>query len=55
VTSDQWNERDRVRRETVERYHRLKDFEEDFVVAKQAAKTRGERQRLMNEMGAYRQ
>jgi hypothetical protein len=45
----------RERRETVERYHPLKDFEEDFVVAKQAAKTREERQRLMNEMGAYRQ
>jgi hypothetical protein len=48
-------ERDRERRETVERYHRLKDFEEDFVVAKQTAKTPEERQRLMNEMGAYRQ
>jgi len=55
VTSNQWKKRDRERRETVERYHRLKDFEEDFVVAKQAAKTREERQRLMNEMGAYRQ
>jgi hypothetical protein len=43
VTSDQWMERDRERRETVERYHRLKDIEEDFVVAKQAAKTREER------------
>ena len=55
VTSDQWKERDRERRETVERYHRLKDIEQDFVVAKQAAKSREERQRLMNEMGAYRQ
>jgi len=45
VTSNQWKERDRERRETVERYHRLKDFEEDFVVAKQAAKTREERGR----------
>jgi hypothetical protein len=54
VTSDQWKERDRERRETVERYHR-KDFEDDFVVAKHAAKTCEERQRLMNEMGAYRQ
>ena len=32
-----------------------KDIEGDFVVAKQAAKTREERQRLMNEMGTYRQ
>lgn len=55
MTSDQWKERDRERRETVERYHRLRDIEEDFVVAMQAAKTREERQRLMNEMGAYRQ
>ena len=55
VTSDQWKERDRERRETVKRYHRLRDIEEDFVVAMQAAKTREERQRLMNEMGAYRQ
>ena len=53
--SDQWKERDRERRETVERYHRLRDIQEDFVVAMQAAKTRKERQRLMNEMGAYRQ
>ena len=29
-------ERDRERRETVERYHRLKDLEEDFVFAQQA-------------------
>ena len=54
MTSDQWK-RDRERRETVERYHRLKDIEEDFVVAKHAAKTREERRRQMNEMGAYRQ
>ena len=54
MTSDQWMERDRERRGTVERYHRLKDFEEGFVIAKQAANTREERQRLMNDMAAYR-
>ena len=52
--SKQWPQRDRERRETVERYHRLKDVEEDFVIAKAAAKTREERQPLMDQMYAYR-
>jgi hypothetical protein len=47
-------ERDRLRRETVERYHRLKDVEEEFDLAKAAATSSEERQRLMDEFVEFR-
>jgi len=47
-------ERDRERRETVERYHQLKDVEEDFDIAKARATSHEERQRLMNDMYSFR-
>ena len=47
-------ERDRERRETVQRYHQLKDAEEDFDIAKARASSREERQRLMNGLNALR-
>ena len=47
-------ERDRERRETVERYHRLKDVEEDFDLAKARVTSQEERQRLMEDMSAFR-
>jgi len=47
-------ERDRERRETVQRYHQLKDAEEDFDMAKARALSREERQRLMNGLNALR-
>jgi hypothetical protein len=46
--------RDGERRETVERYHRLKDVEEDFAIAKARASSPEERQRLMEEMSRFR-
>jgi hypothetical protein len=54
VTKPPRRERDLERRETVERYHQLKDVEEDFDIAKAATSTREERQELMNNMAAYR-
>ena len=48
-------ERDRERRKTVERYHILKDAGEDFDASKAAAKSPEERQRLMEEMAAFRE
>jgi hypothetical protein len=47
-------ERDRERRRTVERYHTLKDAEEDFDVNKAAAESPADRQRLMDEMASFR-
>jgi hypothetical protein len=47
-------ERDRLRRETVERYHRLKDAEEEFDLASAAAASPLERERLMNEFAEFR-
>ena len=47
-------DRDAERRTTVERYHQLKDREEDFAVAKAAATTYEERRRLDSEMYAFR-
>lgn len=46
--------RDQLRRETVERYHRLKDAEEDFGQAKAKAKSPEERQRLSTELARFR-
>jgi hypothetical protein len=46
--------RDRERRETVERHHRLRDVEEDFDDAKTRASSREERQRLMDDMSRFR-
>lgn len=46
--------RDRERRETVERHHRLKDVEEDFDDARTRASSREERQRLMDEIARFR-
>ncbi|MEU0553826.1 hypothetical protein [Dactylosporangium sp. NPDC006015] len=46
--------REQERRETVERYHTLKDAEEDFEQAKAAATTVGERDQLMSKFAAFR-
>ena len=48
------SERDRERRETVERYHKLKDVEEDFDVHLTDAESPAERQRLIDEMSSFR-
>lgn len=55
VDSEDWESgRNRERRETVRRYHVLKDFEEDFGAAKAATSDPEERRRLDEEMYAYR-
>ena len=46
--------RNNERRETVERYHQLKDVEEDFDIAKAGAGSLEERQHLMDEMFRFR-
>jgi hypothetical protein len=48
-------ERDAERRETVERYHRLKDEEEDYERAMSSATSSDDRQTLMDNVTAYRQ
>ena len=48
-------ERDAERRETVERYHRLKDVEEDYGRAMSSAMSSDDRQTLMDNVAAYRQ
>ncbi len=47
--------RDQLRRETVERYHRLKDAEEDFDQAKANATSTEERNQLSADLARFRQ
>ena len=55
MTLADWeSDRERERRETVRRYHVLKDHEEDFVAAKAATIDSDERRRLNEEMSTSR-
>lgn len=47
-------ERNRERRATVERYHQLKDAEEEFAKAKKATDSPDEHRRLLQEFAAFR-
>lgn len=49
------SKRDQDRRLTVGRYHQLKDREDDFEEAKAVTADPAERQRLMDDMAAFRQ
>lgn len=46
--------RDQERRETVERYHLLKDAEEDYEAARASTTDRAEMDRVTNEFAAFR-
>ena len=47
-------ERERERRETVERYHRLKDWEEDFTASRASATSPEQLQQLTDDFASFR-